>query len=339
MKRGLCSRRRDSRLAEWLVESGIGEERAVLLRDGRIAEARLRWPGSIPAGAVVEGVVVERHPSTNRALVRLPDGTEAHARRLPRSDSEGSTVRVRVEREAMAERGRLKRAQAVKSDLPLDPAPTLADSLRADGHQVRPVHRFPAEADWEDLFAEAWNGSVAFHGGTLLFSDTPAMTLVDVDGHPVEALAMNAVPSLASALHRFDLAGNIGIDFPTLTDKADRQAVDSALSAALAGWPHERTAMNGFGFVQIVTRLTRTPILRRITLQRAGAAARIALRRAERLEGSGTTLLTVHPAVRAKIRPEWLAELERRTARPVRLEIDPDLAPEAASAQIVPHDR
>ena len=326
-------------MAEWLVELGIGEERAVLPREGRIAEARLHWPGATPAGAVVEAVVIERYPSTNRALVRLPDGTLAHARRLIRSDSEGSTVRILVEREAMAERGRLKRAQAVKSDLALNPSPTLADNLRAEGHQVSVVHRFPDGADWEDLFAEAWSGSVAFHGGTLLFSDTPAMTLVDVDGYPVEALAMNAVPSLASALRRFDLAGNIGIDFPTLSDKADRQAVDNALSAALAGWPHERTAMNGFGFVQIVTRLTRTPILRRIALQRVGAAARIALRRAEWVEGPGTTLLTVHPALKAKLRPDWLTELERRTARPVRIETDPGLALEAGSAQIVPHDR
>ena len=271
--------------------------------------------------------------------MRLPDGTEAHARRLPATDSEGSTVRVLVEREAIGERGRLKRAQTVRADLPLKPAPSLAQSLLSDGGNVRLVPRFPADADWEELFAEAWSGSVSFQGGTLLLADTPAMTLIDVDGYPAEAIAMNAVPALADALRRFDLAGNIGIDFPTLTDKRDRQAVDQALTAELAGWPHERTAMNGFGFVQIIARLTRTSLLRRIGLSRVGAAARIALRRAERIEGPGVTLLTVHPALLAKLRPEWLAELERRTARPVRVETDPGLALEAGNAQIVPHER
>ncbi|MFN4112944.1 MAG: ribonuclease [Sphingomonadaceae bacterium] len=325
-------------MAEWLVEDGIGEQRAVLLDKGQIVAARLQWPGTIAAGAVVEAVVVERYPGTNHALVRLPDGTEAHARRLPKADSEGSTVTVVVEREAIAERGRLKRAQVTRTDSPVNPSPTLAESLAAEGHPVRVVHRFQAEADWEELFAQAWSGEVTFLGGTLLFADTPAMTLVDVDGYPVEAISMNAVPALAGALRRFDLAGNIGIDFPTLTDKGDRRAVDRALEQALTGWPHERTAMNGFGFVQIVARLTRASILRRISLSRVGSAARIALRRAERVEGPGVTLLTIHPALRAKLRPEWLVELERRTGRPVRLKTDPGLALEAACAQIVPHE-
>lgn len=326
-------------MAEWLVEEGIGEERAVQLQGGRIVAARLRWPGTLSAGAVVDAAVIQRTRGTHHALVRLPDGTEAHARRLPATDSEGSTVRVLVEREAIGERGRLKRAQTVRTDLPLKPAPSLAQSLLCDGGNVRLAPRFPADADWEELFAEAWNGSVSFQGGTLLLADTPAMTLIDVDGYPAEAIAMNAVPALADALRRFDLAGNIGIDFPTLTDKRDRQAVDQALTAELAGWPHERTAMNGFGFVQIIARLTRTSLLRRIGLSRVGAAARIALRRAERIEGPGVTLLTVHPALLAKLRPEWLAELERRTARPVRVETDPGLALEAGNAQIVPHER
>lgn len=325
-------------MAEWLVEEGIGEHRAVLLHANTISASRLHWPGTIAAGAVVEAAVIQRTPGTHHALVRLPDGTEAHARRLPKSDSEGSTVCVLVEREAIGERGRLKRAQATKTELSLTPSPTLAQSLSNAGDTVRIVRRFPAEAAWEGLFAEAWNGTVPFHGGSLLFADTPAMTLVDVDGYPVEAIAMNAIPALAAALRRFDLAGNIGIDFPTLTDKADRQAVDRALTDALAGWPHERTAMNGFGFVQIVARLTRASLFRRIGQSRVGAAARIALRRAERLDGPGVTLFTVHPALQAKLKPEWITELERRTARAVRVETDPRLALEAASAQIVPHD-
>ena len=78
------------------------------------------------------------------------------------------------------------------------------------------------------------------------------MTLVDVDGGPIEAIVSNGIPALARSLRRFDLAGNIGIDFPTVSDKGDRKVVDGRLDELLAGWPHERTAMNGFGFVQII---------------------------------------------------------------------------------------
>jgi hypothetical protein len=162
------------------------------------------------------------------------------------------------------------------------------------------------------------------------------MTLVDVDGSPVEAIAFNAVPALARALERFDIAGNIGVDFPTLADKGDRRAIDSALERALADWPHERTAMNGFGFVQIVAKLSRASILRRISIDRSGAAARVLLRRAEAVPGPGAILLTCHPAVSARLKPEWLDELARRTGREIRIATDPALALEAGFAQAVP---
>ena len=70
--------------------------------------------------------------------------------------------------------------------------------------------------------------------------------------------------------------------------------------------------------------------------QRAGMAARQLLRRAERLEGAGAVLLSGHPALEAQLRPEWLAELARRTGCEVRWEARPGLAIEAPQAQLVP---
>ncbi len=323
-------------MPEWLVERGIAEERAVLLEQGTIRAARLRWSGRLAHGAVVEGVVAERFPSTPSGIVRLPDGTEAFTRRLTAADTVGRTVRIVIEREAIAERGRLKRPQAIITTDPPAPSPSLADSLRAEGHTATEVHRFPAEADWEELFAEAWAGAVDFSGGSLLFADTPAMTVIDVDGSPPEAVVHNAVPALADALRRFDIGGNIGIDFPTLADKGDRRVVDQRLDDALADWPHERTAMNGFGFVQIVARLRRPSLLRLIGQHRTSAAVRILLRRAEMVADPGAILLTMHPALQAKLAPEWLNALTRRTGREVRTATDPGLALNGAFAQAVP---
>ena len=162
------------------------------------------------------------------------------------------------------------------------------------------------------------------------------MTLVDIDGSAAPAaLAREAVAPLARAIRRLDLGGAIGIDFPSLERKEDRRAVDTALSEALAGWPHERTAMNGFGFVQLVARLERPSLLHRLSLSRAGAGARMLLRRAEQVETPGALLLTAHPAVISQLTEAWLAELARRTGREVRFAADAGLALDGGFAQAV----
>ena len=239
-------------------------------------------------------------------------------------------IRLEVTRPALAERGRFKLAQSRPSDAAVRPAPSLAESLGA-----RVVRAFPAGL-WEDLWAEAWTGELAFAGGTLVVSPTPALTAIDIDGTvPPSQLAREAVPAIAAALRRMDLGGSIAIDFPALPDKADRRAVDQLLAEALDGWPHERTAMNGFGLLHIVARLERPSLLNRLSFHRAEAAARLLLRRAEQLEGPGALLLTAHPAVLARIGESWIDELARRSGRQVRIAADPALAFDGAFAQAV----
>lgn len=318
-------------MAEWLVETGIGEERALLVEAGEALAARLRWPGGLEAGLVEDAKLIFRNANSKRGTARFASGEEALVDNLPHEASEGAVLRLVVTRAAMAERGRLKRAQARPTQEAAGPAPTLAEELGA-----RVVRRFPSGL-WEDVLGDAFSGEAAFPGGALTITPTPAMTMVDIDGTlPLRDLALTAVEPLAAALARLDLAGSIGIDFPSLSDKNDRKQVDSALELALGDWSHERTAMNGFGFVQLVARLTRPSLLHLCARDPAGAAARLLLRQAELVDAPGALLLTCHPAVEAALRPEWLAELAKRSGREIRIATQPALALSAGFAQAVP---
>lgn len=302
----------------------------MLVDGGNALAARLQVHGALAAGEVADTVLISRLAGSKRGTARFPSGEEVLVTGLPREVTEGAPLHLVVTRAAMAETGRLKRAQARPTEQAAGPAPRLAETLDA-----RVVRLFPPGL-WEELFAEAWSGTVDFTGGSLTLTPAPAMTVIDIDGTlPPRELSLAAVPAIAAALARLDLAGSIGIDFPTLPAKADRQAVDTAFADALRDWPHERTAMNGFGFVQLVARLERSSLLHTLATGRARAAARLLMRRAEQVAQPGKLLLIAHPAVHRATTAEWQAELTRRSGRMLCWEDNPALALDGGFAQAV----
>lgn len=305
-------------MAEWLYEAGIGENRAALVSRGNIWKARIEREGSGPrVDSVLDARVVDR--STGK--VALASGGEALCDPLPKGITQGARLRVKIVREAIPEPGRAKLPKAVPAppDAALGAGPDLLDRITASGLPVRTLRAHEPdlleEAGWSEVLDEAITGEIVFPGGALRLSPTPAMTLFDVDGAaPLEPLAVAAAHAVARAMERHGIAGSIGVDFPTLANKAARQAIAEAIDAALPQ-PFERTVVNGFGFLQIVRRRTRPSLPELLRADLVGAEARAELRRLERLPppAPSSHMVTTRIARRLAQQPGWTAELARRT--------------------------
>ena len=312
-------------MPDWLIERGIGETRAVRLEAGEIVGARILLDGAAPAGEILParlrrtGVPAIAEAAGQQYL--LPKGAPGL--------TEGASVQIEVTREIIPGAEPWKRPLARLADgwertaQPLDgkvlPYPAPVDRLRDSG--------------WDDLLDEARSGLVAFAGGELRVSLTPAMTLIDVDGHlPPHDLAAAGAKAAAGAILRHGIGGSIGIDLPTLSGKAQRQAVGEAIDQALPQ-PFERTAMNGFGFLQIV-RPRRHASLFELAADRATFEARALLRQSA-LGPPGAKRLVAHPAVIAVLesRSDWLDALARQIGGAVALRSDPSLPIHGAYAQ------
>lgn len=312
-------------MAEWFYEEGIGENRAILVEDGQILEAEIELPG-LRAGTVLDAKLL-----STAGVAALPDGGEAVVEPLPKV-SEGAAFRAELVREAIPEPGRPKPPKLRPVDAPLTPGPTLAERVHGAGQGHGP-DLFEA-AGWSELLEEAATGEIGFEGGALRMSLTPAMTLFDIDGSlPPAALAEAGAAAAARAIRRFGITGSIGIDLPTLP-RDRRQAAAAAVDAILAQ-PFERTAVNGFGFLQIVRRRVRPSIPEILRADPGAAAARALLRRAERLRGKVALHAAPRVILQLKARPQWLAQLARCTGGEAVLFPNPGLAISAVHAQSV----
>jgi ribonuclease G len=322
-------------LPEWLVERGIGEIRAALVEDGEIIEARIELDGAIPAGSVVEARLADGGMNGRNAVVVASGGIEYLLPKGAAGVTQGATLAIEVTREAIPGGEPWKRPLARATDKPLGLALPL--SQRLGGHElVYPAARDAlAEAGWDDLIDEARTGATAFAGGELRISPTPAMTLIDVDGFLApDELAVLGAAEAARAIRRLDIGGSIGIDLPTAGSKAARQRAAEAIDRALPQ-PFERTAVNGFGFVQVVRPRTR-PSLVELAQDRPAFEARALLRRAA-FEPAGPKRLVAHPAVIAAFdkNGSWSEELARQVGGAVELRADASLPMSGGHAEVL----
>ena len=312
-------------MPEWLVEHGIGETRAIRVQADQIIEARVTIDGIVQAGTILRGRLIE---------VGVPALAEVKGQQylIPKGAAgvtQGATIQIEVTRETIPGAEPWKRPLArITDEEPREALPLHADVLP-----------FPSPDDrlenfgWSDLLEEARAGIVRFEGGELRVSPTPAMVLIDVDGRlaPFE-LARTAVAAAARAIVRHGIGGSIGIDLPTIAGKDQRQAITATLDAVLPQ-PFERTAMNGFGFIQIVRPRTRASLFE-LASDRASFEARSLLRYAA-IQRTGSTQLVANPSVIAILErnPAWTESLARQVGGAVALRSDASLPIHGAYAQ------
>jgi ribonuclease G len=301
-------------LPEWLLERGIGETRAARTVDGEIVETRVFLEGVARAGS--------RRTARVKAVAPLAiaeaDGQEYLLPKRVQGIAEGADLVIEVTREAIPGSEPWKRPLAIATnESPGAPPPIDAEVLPFPA----PVDRL-GNAGWWDLVDEARIGIVRFPGGELRISPTPAMTLIDVDGYlPTFELALAGATAAARTILRHDIGGSIGIDLPSVGGKAQRHAIAETVDALLPQ-PFERTAVNGFGFVQIVRPRMRASLVE-LAQDHAAFEARALLRRMA-FEPPGAKRIVAHPAVAKllSICKDWVDELARQVGGAVELRAD-----------------
>ena len=286
-----------------LVEAAPGATRALVLDGDTVVEAHIaRADDPLPVGLIAPARLADR-----RQGVVVLAGAEAQLAPVPADWPEGQTRLVEVLRPARPDGVRDKQARVTAHDGPARPALDLTTRLATAGHAVTlvPAHGPDVLADsgWDTVVEEALSGRVEFPGGRLLVAPTPAMLVIDVDGTgDLARLAEAAARAVAALIRRHGIGGPVVVDFPSLGGRAPRAVVDAILAETLPP-PFERTAMNGFGLVQIIRPRRQLSLIEAV--RQPGFAALELLRRAQRLVGpvqieaqtSVIDWLAAHPAL------------------------------------------
>jgi hypothetical protein len=352
-------------MPDLLWDKGPGEIRAALVDADRLVAFRIiRLVGGatgMAPGTVYTGRITQKMAS-RKALITVGVGEDGLLSPCP-DVPEGALISVQMVRPPLPEPGRWKRAKFSPVDAPAlaqlgrhpgsEPwvkavkqmamdveaircaDPTTANELAAVlGSDAPPILVDPAaidDADFDLLIEQAVSGEFPIPGGMLSIERTRAMTMIDIDGTG-DALTVNqaAATCIPELLRLLDIGGPIGIDFVSLASRAERQLIDNILaktSAALG--PNERTAINGFGFCQIIRPRHHPSVpeilcgtgIRQLSLESRAIAL---LRDLARSQGHGARHLVAPPAIIDLVRgwPDEISALQSQLG--VSIELVPD---------------
>lgn len=331
-----------------VVSSAPGETRIALLAGGEVIELVVDR-GSVARGDIVTGRVIEIAPQLGAAFVAIGEPEPGYVAKKG-ALTVGTTALFAVTVGARPGKGaELKLAAAdsreyrrsalarVLADFPTidrvavdDPA-ALAEARRLFPSAIVEPGCFE-NSGAADALDEALARRVPLTGGgSLVFAETEAATVIDIDGAGGMPAVVNeaAMPVIARHLRLRNLAGHILIDAIPTRGRGAVPHLAAALREAVADdpVPVQVAGRTPLGMIEL-TRRRRGPSLAEVMLEPAGPVAsaetvglqglHALLREAAARPGASLALaLLPRAAQRLRARPDILAEAGRRMGRPV----------------------
>ena len=305
-----------------------GERQAAIVEDGNIVEIHIQREALSALGEYGSGRIDRKTPSG--AYVIADDGS-ALLLRSKMGIPEGARVLFEVTREAMAEPGRNKPPEISLRDYLPDPLPekdVLWDARLASLGQ--PV----AKGSVAEGFDLAIAGQSQLGDATVSFQRTKAGLVFDVDGIG-DAFAINriAATEIARILRLYQVGAMVMIDFVSMESKVQRTQIAEIFdaSSAVDSRPFERTAVNGYGMMQVVRARPRPSVLdhlfgTRIAALSVETQAYWLLRAVAQSSGFGLRTVTAQPDVAILLQSErwteWRAQAMRLAGAEMRVVAD-----------------
>ena len=317
MKRAVCCGHRVIRLPEIWHDDAPGERRAALVENGNIVEIHIQRDALWALGETGTGRIDRKTPSG--AYVVTDDGQELLLRSKI-SDPEGARVTFEVTREAIAEPGRIKPTEiALRDSLVL---PSLQKDALWDA-RLTSFEQPVISASIVDGFDIALSGQSQLGSVIISFQRTKAGLVFDVDGIG-SAFDINQVAAteVARLLRLYQVGAMVMIDFVSMEPKAQRTQIAEAFDAASLAdaRPFERTAINGYGMMQVVRARPRPSVLDHLFGTRIAALsdetqAYWLLRAVAQSSGFGARTMTTRPEVATLLQSDrwatWRAQAVR----------------------------
>lgn len=286
-------------LIEIWRDDAPGERRAALVENGVPVEIYMQRDTHWVLGEQGEGRIDRKTPSG--AYIAAASGVEVLVRGKI-SRAEGVTTAFEIVREAIAEPGRVKPAEGALTDA-LDAA-----SLDKSTLWERRIAKagLPTSArSLNDYFEDALTGASKVGDVLVSFQRTKAGLVFDVDGIG-DPFAINRVAAaeVARLLRLYQVGAMAMVDFVSMESKGQRAEIAAIFDAAAAAdsRPFERTAINGYGLMQIVRARPRSSVLDQLFGTRIAALsdetqALWLLRAVAQSSGFGERIVTAPPPV------------------------------------------
>lgn len=308
MKRALYCVLRAIRLTEIWRDDAPGERRASFVENGNIVEIHIQRDALWALGECGAGRIDRKTPSG--AYVVADDGSELLLR-SKMGVPDGARIMFEVTREAIAEPGRNKPPEVILREGANDNLigkDVLWDARMASLGQS--IIKTPIAEGFDIAIA----GQSRVGDVTISFQRTKAGLVFDVDGiGDAFAINMVAATEIARLLRLYQVGAMVLIDFVSMESKTQRTQVAEAFdTASLADpRPFERTAINGYGMMQVVRARPRPSVLDHLFGTRIAALsdetqAYWLLRAVAESRGFGVRSVTARPEVAILLdSPKW----------------------------------